>query len=256
MSKVIDMTGQKYGYLTILERAENDKHGKAQWWCQCDCGSPKKIINGAAIRRGLVVSCGCKKNKEMQKYNQSNVINQIGNRYGKLLVISRNTDSKNSDGRAMWNCQCDCGNTCVVSGKLLRDHHVASCGCGIKSIGEKAISELLTITNINFCQQYKVSIQQNIYEQIQKHPYYFDFAIFQNNILKYLIQYDGQQHYQYKDTSSFWNTEENYNKTKIRDNIKNQWCKDNHIPLIRIPYYHLKDLCIEDLLLETSKFII
>lgn len=69
MSKVIDMAGQKYGYLTILERAENDKHGKAQWWCQCDCGSPKKIINGAAIRRGLVVSCGCKKSKEMQKYN-------------------------------------------------------------------------------------------------------------------------------------------------------------------------------------------
>lgn len=29
MSKVIDMTGQKYGKLTVLERAENDKHGKA-----------------------------------------------------------------------------------------------------------------------------------------------------------------------------------------------------------------------------------
>ena len=29
MSKVIDMTGQKYGKLYIIERAENDKHGKA-----------------------------------------------------------------------------------------------------------------------------------------------------------------------------------------------------------------------------------
>ena len=32
------------------------------------------------------------------------------------------------------------------------------------------------------------------------------------------------------------------------------WCKDNNIPLIRIPYTHYKELKIEDLLLETSKF--
>ena len=41
-----------------------------------------------------------------------------------------------------------------------------------------------------------------------------------------------------------------------RDIIKTQWCKDNNIPLIRIPYWHLKELKLEDLLLETSKFII
>jgi len=38
--------------------------------------------------------------------------------------------------------------------------------------------------------------------------------------------------------------------------IKNQWCKNNNIPLIRIPYTHLEDLRLEDLLLETSQFII
>lgn len=43
---------------------------------------------------------------------------------------------------------------------------------------------------------------------------------------------------------------------KEKDNYKNDWCKNNNIPLIRIPYTHLKDLCIEDLLLETSTFII
>lgn len=35
MSKVIDMTGQTFGKLTVLNRAENDKYGKAQWLCQC-----------------------------------------------------------------------------------------------------------------------------------------------------------------------------------------------------------------------------
>lgn len=39
MSKLIDMTGQKIGRLLVLERAENDKDGKAMWKCRCDCGN-------------------------------------------------------------------------------------------------------------------------------------------------------------------------------------------------------------------------
>jgi len=38
--------------------------------------------------------------------------------------------------------------------------------------------------------------------------------------------------------------------------IKNTYCKEHNIPLIRIPYTHYNDLCIEDLLLETSNYII
>jgi hypothetical protein len=51
-------------------------------------------------------------------------------------------------------------------------------------------------------------------------------------------------------------TEEKFKYTQEHDSFKNQWCKDNNIPLIRIPYTHLKDLCLEDLLLETSKYIV
>ena len=49
---------------------------------------------------------------------------------------------------------------------------------------------------------------------------------------------------------------ENHEKIKIRDAIKNQWCKENNIPLIRIPYTHFNNLCIEDLLLETSNYVV
>ena len=35
-----------------------------------------------------------------------------------------------------------------------------------------------------------------------------------------------------------------------------EWCKENNIPLIRIPYTHYDDIIIDDLKLETSKFII
>jgi hypothetical protein len=193
----------------------------------------------------------------MKKYNESKVVNEVGNRYGKLVVLSRNTELKHPDGRALWNCQCDCGNTCVVSGKLLRNRHISSCGCGIKSAGEQKIEELLKQSNINFCQQYSVKIQQNQYIVKQQHPYYFDFAIFNNdNKLDYFIEYDGEQHYGYKDSNEFWLNKEYYEKTIMRDNIKNQWCKDNNIPLIRIPYTHLKDLTLADLQLETSQYIV
>ena len=45
-------------------------------------------------------------------------------------------------------------------------------------------------------------------------------------------------------------------KTQKSDNYKNQWCKNNKIPLIRISYLNLRDLKIEDLILETSKYVV
>ena len=259
MSKVVDMVGQRYGLLTVIERGENDKHGKAQWWCQCDCGSPLKLINGSALRRGLVVSCGCNKRNKLKQYNESNVVDETGNIYGYLTVIRRAEDGEATprDGRAQWLCRCKCGNEIITTGKLLRDGHKISCGCAVRSKGEIVINSLLLKNNISFAEQYTVYIEQNLYEIEQKHPYYFDFAILDNNKnLQYLIEFDGGQHFKYVTYKNTWNTEENFKKTQIRDQLKNQWCKDNNIPLIRIPYTHLEKLCIEDLLLETSTFII
>ena len=44
--------------------------------------------------------------------------------------------------------------------------------------------------------------------------------------------------------------------TREHDNFKNKWCKENNIPLIRIPYTHYNELSIKDIMLETSKFIV
>ena len=256
MSKVIDMTGQRWGKLVVLERAENDPYGKAQWLCQCDCGN-QKIIAGASLRKGVTISCGCHRLAKIKQFNEQNTINEIGHRYGKLVVISKNTDSKlQQDGRAMWNCKCDCGNECVVMGKLLRNGHVNSCGCGVKSKGELKIEQILKQLNINWVNQYKVNIAQNQYETQQEHPYYFDFAIIDNNKLHYLIEYDGEQHFSFKENTDYWNNKENFQQTQQRDMIKNQWCKNNNIPLIRIPYTQYDKLCIDDLQLNTSQFLI
>lgn len=56
--KVKDLTGQRFGRLIVLARAENDRHNKSQWLCQCDCGN-QKTVNGQSLTRGLTMSCGC-----------------------------------------------------------------------------------------------------------------------------------------------------------------------------------------------------
>ena len=64
---------------------------------------------------------------------------------------------------------------------------------------------------------------------------------------RYIIEFDGRQHFEYDESG--WNSKENFEKTKERDAFRDKWCKDNNIPIIRIPYTKLKELTIEDLIL-------
>ena len=41
MAQSNNLIGQKFGKLTVIERAENNKQGKAMWKCRCDCGKVK-----------------------------------------------------------------------------------------------------------------------------------------------------------------------------------------------------------------------
>lgn len=61
--KFIDLTGQRFGRLTVIERAEDHVSGSqkfVQWICRCDCGA-QCIVLGGALRRGNTQSCGCLK---------------------------------------------------------------------------------------------------------------------------------------------------------------------------------------------------
>src|SRR5690606_9099734 len=51
-----------------------------------------------------------------------------GQRFGKLLVVSRANNT--SRGEVQWNCKCDCGNTTIAVGRDLRLNKHKSCGCG------------------------------------------------------------------------------------------------------------------------------
>lgn len=240
MGAFIDLTGKKFGRLTVLER-KYKKGNEWYWLCSCECGKTCEVC-GSNLRRGRTKSCGCLK-QESDKKPKGNVINLIGQKFGHLTVIER--AGSDHRGEAKWLCQCDCNSAPIeVLSSNLRSGHTQSCGCDRRSHGEKAIAILLRENNILFEQEkvlFKFSNGSNAY---------FDFFI--NN--KYLIEYDGETHFRYN--LHGWHTLEQLNKQQERDQIKTQWCKENNIPLIRISYTHLKDLKIEDLLLETSAFIV
>ncbi|MDD3229174.1 MAG: AP2 domain-containing protein [Oscillospiraceae bacterium] len=65
--KKIDLTGQKFGRLTVLEEALPDKHGNTKWRCICDCGSITDVY-GTKLRNGETVSCGCKRKGQNVKH--------------------------------------------------------------------------------------------------------------------------------------------------------------------------------------------
>ena len=67
MTKMIDLTGERYGRLTVIERAQNTKSGRVAWLCKCDCG---KITAASSndLRRGKTISCGCLKKEKSAKH--------------------------------------------------------------------------------------------------------------------------------------------------------------------------------------------
>ena len=73
---MIDETGNVYGRLTVLRTKGNlNKNGRLLWLCKCSCGAEKEI-EGHAMRRGRVKSCGCLKHQMMRKryYNSRSLI--------------------------------------------------------------------------------------------------------------------------------------------------------------------------------------
>lgn len=77
MKKVVDLTGQKFGRLTILSRnleyQKKDKYHKVYWNCLCDCGA-NIVCSSINLKSGNTKSCGCLRNEKnhAQKNTKSN----------------------------------------------------------------------------------------------------------------------------------------------------------------------------------------
>ena len=232
------MIGKTFGRLTVLEKAYTKKGKGAYYKCLCSCGNTV-VVQGSMLRSKNTISCGCYAKERRQQYEDLS-----GRRFGKLVVIKRAPNKRGHDTRYL--CRCDCGGIVETARGSLLSGETMSCGC-IKSKGEWIIANILEENNIPFEKQKSFDDLRNLVHGVPR----FDFFIPEGN---YLIEYDGEQHFMH--TNLGWNDKEHFEKVRERDKLKNEYCKKNNIPLIRIPYTHQKDLCIDDLKLETTKFLV
>lgn len=65
MSVLIDLTGERFGRLTVIEKIPSN-NTNARWLCKCDCGNYTDVL-GTTLRRGESKSCGCLRADEMKK---------------------------------------------------------------------------------------------------------------------------------------------------------------------------------------------
>lgn len=310
---MINMTGQKIGKLTVIERDIARKSGAAYWICKCDCGNTISVRgNNLRDKNHPTQSCGCL-NKENRKIDTDSLVGKVFNR---LQVIERDLKKPVGHGHtSYWICKCICGNiisvshqnlvtgktqSCgcyrkdintqrntldltnkqygnvvalfntgelsthhsylwqcyckncdsyfITSAEYLQSGHINSCGCtNIQSRGELYIKNILDSNEIKYKTQFTFKDCRN---PKTNYLYKFDFAIFNNeNILQYLIEFDGEQHFIKKKNSIF-----DYEAISFNDNYKNQYCLTNNIPLIRIPYWELKNLDLD--ILFSDKYLI
>lgn len=71
MAKVKDITGRRFGRLTVLQMAGSDTFRNSAWLCLCDCGK-RKVIGRPNLISGNSTSCGCQSRERLTKHGKSN----------------------------------------------------------------------------------------------------------------------------------------------------------------------------------------
>ena len=188
------------------------------------------------MRNGHTVSCGCKRRETLVAAGKNRASDLVGSVFGRLLV-KKDSGERDNKGGIIWECECSCGNTTYVStSNLTRTNEATiSCGCA-KSKGEEKIIATLIQAQIPFITQKR--FDTCVFPETNRHLV-FDFYLPEQNIL---IEYDGEQHFH-----KVKNDRYGYEGIVARDNYKNQWCKENNIVLIRIPYTDYDKINVENM---------
>lgn len=231
----------KFGDWEVIERDYNptSKQHSTFWFCKCNlCGNIYSVSRDSLVNKKSECCNKCKGEKIRQKAEERGLTTwHKGDRFGMLEIIE---SAGSKDGHSYVKCKCDCGNIVNIRVSHLKGQShskTISCGCASKSSGEIKITQILEKANIDFQSQYRIKAFS------LSSP--FDFAIFKNEKLLGLIEYDGEQHFESVD---FFGGEEKLKLQRERDERKNKWCEENNIRLIRIPYTEYDNLTLEYLL--------
>jgi hypothetical protein len=243
LKQIIDITGQFFGEIEVLEldtekTFENSNlTSKVYWKCKCHrCGNFKSIL-GISLKNGTSLSCGCSHKEVAKNFLRKDISGQI---FGYLKAIEPDEKEtirrrKKNGGKTWWKCEClKCGNMTSKNGVDLRLGNAISCGCSKESKGELLIEKFLKDKKIQYKKQYS-------FEDLigKERTLKFDFAVFNNNKIFTLIEFQGEQHYVAKD---FFGGETQLKRQQEYDQKKRNYCKNNKIKLLEIPYHEIENI--------------
>lgn len=138
-----DLTGKRYGRLTVLRLEKQLDSGKTSWFCQCDCGN-QCVVTSHSLHYKKRKSCGCL-HREVTERQQADLTNQV---FGRLTVVSP-TSERDRAGSIIWMCRCECGTEIKVSQGRLYQGLYKSCGC-VRQERQESLHDNLTFID-NTC---------------------------------------------------------------------------------------------------------
>jgi hypothetical protein len=217
-----------------VEVLEEYKKGEDKIKVLCNvCDNIWNPIARSLLRGHGCPKCGHDKNrlsqlKSTEKYKEE--LKLIHN--DRILLIDA---YYNSNTKVNFKC-CLCDNIWLANpNMILRGRGCPKC---ILSKGELIISEILKEMNIKYEEQFIIKDLKTDKGGTPR----FDFAIFENNILTKIIEYDGILHFE---AVNKFGGLKRLEEQKEVDNFKNKYCLENNIKMIRIPYTDMSIISIE-----------
>lgn len=185
----------------ILHRCKLDGY---EWMAK-----PNNILHGK----------GCPRCAKCERYGHEEYVKRVSNMNQNIEVVDTYV---NDAVKILHRCKIDGCEWCATPNNILRGSGCPKCN---NSKGEKAISSWLDKIGVLY------ESQKRFDNCRYKLPLPFDFCLPDYNIC---IEYNGKQHYEPID---IFGGEEAFEGTVRRDKIKEDYCKDNNISLIVIPYF-------------------
>jgi hypothetical protein len=152
--------GDKFGMLTVLKldhRKLTTTGSDIYWLCKCNCGN-ETVVCARNLKKGNTKSCGCLVKEQSSINGKLNVVDLTGKRFGKLTVVKRvDKPEKLKSAFSFWLCECECGNSKIMSSNDLKkgEHNSKSCGCYSKRGNPQNLKEWVsqhlkdTFTDLN-----------------------------------------------------------------------------------------------------------
>lgn len=243
------LIGTQINNWTILDILAPSDDARVHVMAQCHCGTIKKV-RLTRIMNNQAKDCGCDHRKRLREIHFKKYEHLIGTKINGWTVLDIISPTEQTSlTYALCECECgtikevrlsyltqgrskDCGNEIIVPSLSLTQHHTSSCGC-ILSYWNMHIGKFLNEHNIVNKPEYSVKIDDRTHR--------YDFYLPEYNLF---IEYDGEQHYKLAHFGGRNDNEANVALKRVQeyDRVKNLYCEQNGINLLRIPYWETKNI--------------